>query len=394
VTPLPGHPRNAGIYDMARDSRGRLIVAGEVTPGNDEEWDVAGIVLGAFRPNGTLDRSFGREGFSDAAGSGASGVAVLPDQRIVAVGFTNRGNSPALNWHYGTTITRFNSDGSPDESLSGNGHAEGLGGQAGRDVVVQANGRIVVAGIKTQYYQSVGLVAGLKPNGRLDPTFGKNGHIAVFAPRSRYHYSDLSDIVIQPDGKLLIAGRIEGRILLQRLLPNGRPDRVFGGGDGRVAVQFSPRGCECSAAHAVRVQSDGRIVVLAHEDRVRRAVIVTRFLADGRLDSSFGRSGRGFVRYPNSYALGLAIQQNDKIVVAGRSGRFATRQFMVLRYLGDGEPDSHFGVDGAWLQKLGDKSEATSILVQPDGRVVVAGHSVKAHATGNVKSFLLQRFLP
>jgi|ERR1044072_2216239 uncharacterized delta-60 repeat protein len=132
---------------------------------------------------------------------------------------------------------------------------------AARDVAVQSNGRIVMVGVETPCFQATGVVIGLKPNGRSDKSFGKRGRVNVFAPRSNSRSADLSDVFIQPDGKILVAGAIEERILVARMLPNGRPDPRFGGGDGRTAVRFSVEGCLwCSSStHTVRLQSDGRI---------------------------------------------------------------------------------------------------------------------------------------
>jgi uncharacterized delta-60 repeat protein len=309
------------------------------------------------------------------------------------VGFTNWGHSADINHEYAAIVTRFNPDGSRDRSFGG-GSIEKPMISAARDVAIEPNGHIVVAAIEAPYFRATGVVFALEPNGRPDLSFGKHGQVEIFAPRSRLPSADLTDILVQPDGKLLVTGMIEGRILLARLLPNGQPDPEFGAGDGRVAVQFSPRGCLCSAAHAVRLQSDGRIVVLAHEDRHGRATIVTRFLPDGRLDRSFGPGGKGFVRHPNSFALGLAVERDDKLVIAGERGRVEDPDFMVLRYLPDGRPDRSFGSNGALFPRFGEKSFATSALAQPNGRVVVAGTSFRRGPSGAEGALVLQRFAP
>ncbi len=394
MAPLPEDPWKAGIYDMARDARGRLLVVGGISPRGDDGRLEAGTALARFRPNGLLDSSFGGMGFVDASfGSEGSGVAVQPDQKVVAVGYANWGHSADINHKYSATIARFNPDGSLDRSFNG-GRVETPLVSAARDVAIQANGRIVVVAIEAPYFEATGVVLGFKPNGRVDRSFGKRGRVSVFAPKSDYRSADLSDVFVQPDGKLLVAGMIEGRILLERLLPNGSPDPGFGGGDGRTAVQFSPEGCACSAAHAVRLQSDGRIVVLAHEEHNGRAAIVTRFLPDGRLDRSFGPGGRGFARHPSSFALGLAVAKNDKLVIAGQSDGREGPNFMVLRYSANGQPDRSFGSAGAWMPRLGEKSFATSALVEPNGRIVVAGASFRKTSNGAERAFTLQRFAP
>jgi uncharacterized delta-60 repeat protein len=189
---------------------------------------------------------------------------------------------------------------------------------------------------------------------------------------------------------------MDQRILVARLLANGDPDPSFGGGDGRVTTRFVHGDCfDCTEANAVRLQSDGRIVVLGfeEEDASHFTTVVARFLPDGRLDRSFGPSRRGFLRHANSFAIGLAIQHDDKIVVAGFSGKPEHGRYTVLRYRRDGRPDPSFGDGGKLVERFGDASEATSALVQPDGRVVVAGQSATYGAEAPF-SLVLQRFEP
>ena len=395
--PFQGPRWKVGAYDIAADARGGLIAAGTASPPDDERLLEPSVTLAKLLPNGKLDRSFGSAGILAAAleMQGANGVAVQPDRKIVVVGFSNWGHSADINSKYAAIVVRLNPDGSRDRSFNG-GRFESTFVSVARDVALQASGRIVVAGIEVPGFQSKGVVLGFKPNGKIDRTFGKRGRVAIFAPRLQYPSTDLTDVFVQPGGKLLLAGELEGRVLLARLLPNDTPDPAFGGGDGRTAVKFNPDPCRfCSAAaHAVRVQSDGRIVVLAHEDRRRRAIVVARFLPDGRLDRSFGSTGPGFARRPNGYGLGLAIQRDDKIVVAGRSGKPKDARYIVLRYLPGGTPDPSFGANGALIRRFGLHSEASSALVQPDGRIVVAGHGARTSDKGRVKSFLLQRFFP
>lgn len=376
---------------MARDPRGRLVVAGEVSYREGESPGFGGAPVAAFRPDGALDRSFGAEGLAGAAASGASGVAVQPDGKAVVVGYSNWGSSPDLNHKYSATITRLHPDGSRDRDF---GSIELHSVSAARDVAIQRDGGIVVVGIEVAYSRSIGAVIRLKPNGKVDRSFGRRGRVSIFVPPQSGSAADVSDVIALPDGRLLVTGAIEGRILVARLLPDGSPDPSFGGGDGRVAAQFTPRQCACSAGHAVRLQSDGRIVILAHDDWRGRAVVVTRFHPDGRLDRSFGSAGRGFLRRPQSFALGLAVQHDDEIVVAGQDLRAEKPRFMALRYLPDGRPDRAFGPRGSYVPALGVSSFATSALVEPSGRVVVGGVRLDGDLGSRVRAIVLRRFAP
>lgn len=391
LAPLAAHPWHAGIYDMARAPGGRLIAAGEAAYHDEPGIEVRGGMVAAFQPNGQLEPSFGSEGLVSVNSAGASGVAVQPDGKAVVVGYSNSGSSPDVNYRYSATVRRLNRDGSRDRDFK----SIELGSvSAARDVAVQRDGRIVVVGTEVAYFRSIGAVIRLLPNGRIDRSFGRRGRVSIFVPPQRYSDADISDVIALPDGRLLVTGVLQGRILLARLLPDGRPDPSFGGGDGRVAAQFTPRDCTCSHGHAVRLQSDGRIVVAADDEWRGKNVVVARFHPDGRLDRSFGPSGRGFVRHRDSFALGLAVQRDDEIVVAGQDEGAERSRFMVLRYLPNGRRDRTFGRDGAYVRPLGVGSFATSALVEPSGRVVVGGVRVAGDPGSRVWSIVLKRFSP
>jgi hypothetical protein len=119
VAPLPGHPLEAGIYDVARDTSGRLIAAGEIVPRSEGALPAVGMVATAFQSNGTLDGSFGEAGFVAGFASGATGIAIQPDDKIVVVGYLNGGYSADINHKYSAAIARFNPDGSFDRSFQG-----------------------------------------------------------------------------------------------------------------------------------------------------------------------------------------------------------------------------------------------------------------------------------
>jgi uncharacterized delta-60 repeat protein len=392
--PLPDHPWRAGVFDMARDAKGRFVVTGGSSPrGADGSRFSERILTARFLPNGNLDNSFGDGGFALSGWEAASGVEIQRDGKAVVAGYVNGGKSADINYRYEVVVARFNRDGTLDRSFSG-GYVTRSLASAARDVAIQPNGRIVGVGVEVQSFREKGIVFGLKPNGRIDRSFGGHGRVAIFAPHVSYPMTDLSDILVQPDGKLLVVGMVEGRNLLVRLLPNGRPDPRFGGGDGRVAFQFGPADCQCSGAHAVRLQSNGRIIALAHEERRGRAVTVARFLPSGRLDRSFGPRGQGFVRHRGSFALGLAVQRNDKIVVAGERTGLGRRRFIVLRFMADGRPDRSFGSRGIYAPELGVSSFATSAVALPDGRVVVAGISFTGSPEAGSRGVVLQRFAP
>ena len=99
---------------------------------------------------------------------------------------------------------------------------------------------------------------------------------------------------------------------------------------------------------------------------------VTASAAPGDLDTSF--AGSGFIRVGfglgSDRANGVARQADGKIVVVGGS------DFSVVRYNTDGSLDPSFSGDGKVTTTVGaDRSTATAVRVQGDGRIVIAGYT-------------------
>jgi uncharacterized delta-60 repeat protein len=100
--------------------------------------------------------------------------------------------------------------------------------------------------------------------------------------------------------------------------------------------------------------------------------------ADGALDPTFGKGGMVKTDFhrSNDLAYGMALQPDGKMVVAGISfiGISATGgDFAVARYNTDGTLDSSFGVGGKVTTDFGLTDQASSVVVQPDGKIIVAG---------------------
>lgn len=134
---------NFTATDVAAQSNGKIIVAG---------YTDSVCVLARLNPNGSLDTSFGgtnnfSPGFAGYGGCSFTGVAVRPDDRIVAV--ANQPNGVAV-------VSQFTADGLPDYS--------GFGAQSGATfvspasgdstnvarVVIEPNGKIDIAGFYHQ----------------------------------------------------------------------------------------------------------------------------------------------------------------------------------------------------------------------------------------------------
>jgi uncharacterized delta-60 repeat protein len=224
--------------------------------------------------------------------------------------------------------------------------------------------------------------------GVLDPTFGSGGVLREtgFA----YHASDVNgtgfhSVATQADGKVVVAGAANGAspgvFTLSRFNVDGSPDVVF---NGKVIAQtphFSPGSTD--TADAVAVQANGQIVVAG--STLAGGVghfAVTRYNADGTLDTTFGNAGHVVVIYLTDNAATsvstMAIEADGRILVGGTSGS----DFAVARMYTDGQEDSDFNATGKQELNIGATISAgvfvstdvlTDIGVQSDGKIVAVG---------------------
>jgi uncharacterized delta-60 repeat protein len=103
------------------------------------------------------------------------------------------------------------------------------------------------------------------------------------------------------------------------LSSNGKPDPTFNNGGGKAVLDFAGQG---DRAHAVAVGADGKIVVAGEAQAGGLSdFALARLNADGTLDTSFAGTGKTTLSLgANDAALGVALQADGKIVVAGQAG--------------------------------------------------------------------------
>ena len=173
------------------------------------------------------------------------------------------------------------------------------------------------------------------------------------------------DVAVTSDGKILIvgvAGAGGDSVGLVRLLPDGQPDTTFGT-NGRVIV--SAGGPLWRLARAL---PNNRPVVVVGYTSDPDLSFLRRFNPNGSLDNSFGSSG--IVSISNFTAADIAIDTNDRIVIAGTSGD----DIVLRRFEAGGGTDGSFGTAGIASTDFGYYvTIATAVAIQSDGKILVAG---------------------
>jgi uncharacterized delta-60 repeat protein len=191
---------------------------------------------------------------------------------------------------------------------------------------------------------------------------------------------NVGDVAIQRNGKIVVVGRASSRsgygsMAVLRYRADGRLDRGFGGRDGVVVTDVARRE---DRASAVAIQPNGRIVVVGTATVAGHDTIaIVRYRRKGALDLTFGEQGIATVDLggpDDETGEDLAIQANGKIVVAGTV--FGSSSFSLARLDRRGELDDSFDGDGVATADVGGELALTSSLaLQPDGEIVVAGAS-------------------
>jgi uncharacterized delta-60 repeat protein len=339
----------------------------------------------AWAAPGDLDHSFGQKGkvrTNFTAGDDmVFGVAIQPDGKIVAAGGADFEDRFALARYDtgGTLDASFGDQGKVLTSLTG-GHDVAL------DVAVQPDGKIVAVG--TGGFNSFAL-ARYEGNGTLDPSFDGDGMVLTEIPRGLViGYA----VAIQPDGKIVVAGRAGRRFALARYDTDGALDPAFGDG-GIVLTNFTRR---LDHARGVAIQPDGKIVAAGRAGRRGGRFALARYDSDGALDPSFGRDGRVVTNFTpgEDSARDVAIQPDGKIVAAGRAAGSGDR-FALARYRTDGTLDPTFGSNGKVLTNFTPGSDlALGIAIQPNRRIVAAGHAGGTRAAPRDHRFAIARYRP
>ena len=176
--------------------------------------------------------------------------------------------------------------------------------------------------------------------------------------------SQATGVVLQPDGKVVLGGwTSDSHTALARYLPDGRLDSAFGSG----GIVVGPSG----QAYSMALQADGKILLAGWGANGNFGFFLVRFLPDGSLDMSFG--SHGIASGPRGYALGIALQPDGYIVLAGSDNGAG---FLLARFDSAGALDPGFGTNGVVRTRIGQgRSGANAVVVQPDGKIVAAGES-------------------
>ncbi len=343
----------------------------------------AGVMLlapaGALA-DGELDLTFSGDGYGIASAVGIPGLA--DDMRVadmaVAPGsgkVVMVGQKPPPNAN--VAIAVLNSDGNPDLGFSTDGFVTGdFGDDAGASdtaeaVVVQSDGKIVVAGT----VDSIGVdqndiwVARFNTDGSLDDiTFSPGGAPGEAQLNIGNGQDRAREMVLLPDGDLLIAGSTSTAggdpVVVRFDGDDGSLTNAFGG-DGFAATDF---GAADEYLRDLAVQPDGDVVGVGGQGPAGSEAAARVFRFDGTsglADNDFDGDGSVTLPLPATTPVpadtrrqltSVAIQPDGEIVVAGVNGDdlspLTDSSLVLARFDAAGVQDGFFGPGGLVTQKL------------------------------------------
>jgi uncharacterized delta-60 repeat protein len=378
---------------------------------------------------GGLDPSFDGDGKRVLPFDGVPfDTLVQPDGKIVLAGYDADRRF---------TVWRVNADGSPDRGFDGDGRVTVSFGSEGeaRALALQADGKIVVAGSTYEIKSGTDTaVARLLRTGALDKSFDEDGKAVFLTDEEAY----ASEVLVQADGRIVLAGAgtRQSTFTLRRLYPTGAPDgtvfekpsesrweHAWGAAlqpdgkivvtgealsilkddpwdpvvarytsDGKLDKSFALTGVKkLKGVHPVKVlvRPGGQIVVASNAGDEDTRMLATQLTSEGAVDYDFGDDGTAAADFDGrSLTWDTVLQRDGKVVIVGAAT--ADKVFAVARFATSGALDAGFGIAGKTTVAFGPVNQATAAALQPDGKLIVAGVTL----AGDVARPALARLLP
>lgn len=323
------HDGNGWVTSLALQPDGKLIIGG----GFESVGGHPSRRVARLNSDGSADTSFTANAESDA-----NALALQPDGKILVA--TTYGG-----------VSRLNADGSPDSGFDVVDVSGGLPGVS--ELALEADGSVLIGGDFSHVNgQARRGIARVHHDGSLDDAFAP-----VLSDGA-----DVHALAVQADGKPVIGGfftAIDGHTVydLARLYPDGRLDATW--------TLETPRPQDI--VRALAVQPDGKWVVGGDFMNIggQARNYLARIEADGSVDAAFNPNANNTVN-------AVVVQPDGKLLVGGFFGTIGGVQSNLLARLNaDGTGDAGFTSD---IDPNDFESEVHALLLQPDGKIVVAGN--------------------
>lgn len=386
---------------LALDPQGRVLVAAKIGTADGSRFGLARML-----PDGSADLGFGAQGsvigeFAPGFEAMGAKVQVLPDGRILLAGLHYENAHRTL-----PACARFTADGLPDPSFGDNGRQvvrlpgdlsvgsrdswlpPGVPGAEACDFAVQDDGHILlIANHHFELADHAGMLIRLTPNGTLDPGFNGRGFVMI---RHLLLNTWLNSLLLQEDGRIIVAGAIdfpqEG--LVARYLPDGRLDERFAV-DGFLA--FKAHGQSAMVSQVLHSMEHLHCFG-SSRDPIRCMALSLHPNGRPELRNNAGHPHLLEIGPSGCQWSAAQCMTDGRIIAVGATIGGIEADFIVARYLADGQLDREFGNGHGWLRtRLGRSLDiANSLAVQADGHILVGGYSLDGNYRAMVARYLNQ----
>lgn len=419
---------------IALQPDGKIVMTGKVL-NNDPINPLFEIGLVRYLPNGTLDTSFGSNGLTSAllndllnvpCSVDVNGITLQSDGKIVVCG--NLFNSSNF---YDLYVARFLSNGNLDPSFGG-----GLG------YVVTTSGSFSPSIFDNCYANSIQIdnISGIDKivicgnirvsstgnyrlcmaryniiNGNLDPSFGTGGLVQEnFGTPLIDKFG--SSLAVSNSGEYFISGFQQtnvsppnNKFIIAKFTNLGSVVGSFGTSGLAIIPNFFPGSSD--GASSVLIQQDGQVVAAGtsiQQPNGEECFALCRVSPiNGSLDNLFGSGGKVVTNLSSQaipiYLNGYSIkQQIDGKLILGGYFKYPTtinqeQSFALARYNANGSLDTSFGINGNGLiledLTIGTiKEQGYSLIIQPNGQILLAGIMGEFSDISDKKYFVLARY--
>lgn len=357
-------------YDaMAIQPDGKIVVAG-LKSGQ--------AIVARYFSNGNIDSGFATNGMYTRAyetlGFWPKSIAILPNSKILLGGDRTQKFS----------LLRLKSNGLVDSSFGIDGIITTTTGSKNSqyDMALQSNGKIILMGTALTGAGDAVAMIRFDSLGVRDSTFGINSQIINFT--GGYGASP-GAVILQPDGKILIATQAYNSQQISsfaclRYTSDGILDTTF----NHVGIVFGANGL-LTYVKAIVLQPDGKIILGGAVDG---ELVLQRFTGNGIIDSSFGING--IASTDTSTASCMALRSNSNIVVGGYTNG-NNEDWTVMQFKPNGTLDSSFGQHGKIFTQIGSGNERmTDMQIAPGGKLLACGWSDRN--TANESNAIVARY--
>jgi uncharacterized delta-60 repeat protein len=331
-----------------------------------------------------LDSEFGNDGRVAVElgvyGDRANAVVVQPDGKIIVAGSSS--NASDLDF----MIFRLLEDGSLDPEFNFDGTVTSPVGSYDDEImalVLQDDGKIIAAGYSSNGADRDFALARYNSDGSLDRNFGVEGVVVTSVGNSD---DEITGMTLQEDGAIVVTGSALGTagrvVVLGRYLADGSLDTGFGD-DG---FSFTGVGEEAQAESVALLDDQGIVVSGSYGDGQKTGLMVVGFSFDGQLDVEFGDNGIGIPADDQTFSegYGMFIRNDGTILVAGSVGEEGKRDAALFQFTVNGDPDLDFEDNGILVTPVGAGDDVLYDVVATDSNIAASGYTT----AGNSRDFL------